>query len=364
MGLPEGVPFLYPYNESNHIRRWGNYGYCKALSIVLFKPKLIVLDLRSVIFMQEKTKAAAISVLSNSVLTIGKVVIGVLSGSVSIISEGIHSGIDLIAAIIALFAVRESGKPADARHTYGHGKIENVSGTIEAMLIFVAALLIIKEAVNKLSEGAAVENLGWGLVIMGFSAATNLLVSANLMRVAKKTDSVALEADALHLRTDVITSAGVFIGLLIIKITGWALVDPLIAIFVACLIFKAAYDLTKEAFMPLVDVSLDPQEYQIILGVLEEYKSQFVEFHKLRTRRAGAERHIDLHLVVPKYESIYDIHELCDQIELEIKKKIPGTQILIHAEPCGDNPGKCQVCDENQATCHKAAKDEILLTKN
>lgn len=315
--------------------------------------------------MEEKTKAAAISVLSNSVLTTGKIVIGVISGSVSIISEGIHSGIDLIAAIIALFAVRESGKPADARHTYGHGKIENVSGTVEAMLIFVAALLIIKEAVSKLmSGGGAVENLGWGLVIMGFSAVTNLLVSANLMKVAKKTESVALEADALHLRTDVITSAGVFVGLLIIKITGWAIVDPLIAIFVACLIFKAAYDLTKEAFMPLVDVSLEPQEYQIILGVLDEHKSQFVEFHKLRTRRAGADRHIDLHLVVPKYESIYDIHGLCDQIEQEIKEKIPGTQILIHAEPCGENPGTCQVCDESHAVCQKNSKDDPVFFNN
>lgn len=314
--------------------------------------------------MEEKTKAAAISVLSNSVLTTGKIVIGVISGSVSIISEGIHSGIDLIAAIIALFAVRESGKPADARHTYGHGKIENVSGTVEAMLIFVAALLIIKEALSKLSEGGAVENLGWGLVIMGFSAVTNLFVSANLMKVAKKTESVALEADALHLRTDVITSVGVFVGLLIIKITGWAIVDPVIAIFVACLIFKAAYDLTKEAFMPLVDVSLEPQEYQIILGVLDEHKSQFVEFHKLRTRRAGADRHIDLHLVVPKYESIYDIHELCDQIEQEIKEKIPSTQILIHAEPCGENPGTCQVCDESNAVCQKNSKEESSFTQN
>lgn len=310
--------------------------------------------------MQEKTKAAAISVLSNSVLTTGKVVIGFLSGSVSIISEGIHSGIDLIAAVIALFAVRESGKPADDRHTYGHGKIENVSGTIEAMLIFVAALLIIKEAFGKLTGGVTVNNLGWGLVIMGFSAAANVLVSANLMRVAKKTDSVALEADALHLRTDVLTSIGVFIGLLIIKITGWTIIDPLIAMFVASLIIKAAYDLTKEAFMPLVDVRIDPQEYKIIFEVLDNYAGQFVEFHKLRTRRAGAERHIDLHLVVPKYESVYVVHELCDKIEHEIMEKLPGTHILIHAEPCGDEPGKCNVCDESHAVCHKTL---ILISK-
>lgn len=308
--------------------------------------------------MEDKTKAASISVLSNSVLTVGKIGIGLISGSVSILSEGIHSGIDLIAAIIALFAVRESGKPADARHTYGHGKIENVSGTVEALLIFIAAILIINEAVHKLNGGVVVENLGWGLVIMGFSAVANLFVSTMLMRVAKRTNSVALEADAMHLRTDVITSAGVFAGLLIMKITGWAIFDPLIAISVACLIIKTAYDLTKEAFMPLVDVSIDPSEYQIILAVLDEYAGQFVEFHKLRTRSAGSERHIDLHLVVPKNESVYDVHMLCDQIELEIKEKLPGTHILIHAEPCLDNSERCAMCDDRHAVCHKSPNSE------
>lgn len=314
--------------------------------------------------MKEKTRAASISVLSNTVLTTGKVVIGLTSGSVSILSEGIHSGIDLVAAIIALFAVRESGKPADDRHTYGHGKIENVSGTVEALLIFIAAIWIIVEAVHKLSAGVAVDNLGWGLVIMGFSAVVNLLVSTLLLKVAKKTDSVALEADALHLRTDVVTSAGVFVGLLLMKITGWEIFDPLIAILVALLIIKAAYDLTKEAFMPLVDVSIDEEEYQVILAVLNEYASQFVEFHKLRTRRAGSERHIDLHLVVPKYESLLRVHELCDQIEKEIEEKLPRTNILIHAEPCSDRTGGCSVCEETNLNCHGCCEGNTALPKN
>lgn len=314
--------------------------------------------------MQEKTKVASISVLSNTVLTTGKIVIGLISGSVSILSEGIHSGIDLIAAIIALFAVRESDKPADAEHTYGHGKIENVSGTIEAMLIFLAALMIINEAVHKFTEGVTVDKLGWGLVIMGFSAVANLFVSTQLMRVAKRTDSVALEADALHLRTDVYTSAGVFLGLLLMKITGWTIFDPIIAIIVALLILKTAYDLTKEAFMPLVDVSIEPAEYQIILEVLGKYSGQFVEFHKLRTRRSGSERHIDLHLVVPKYQSVLDVHELCDQIEQEIKENLPRTNILIHAEPCSDSSSKCLECENMQAECNKCAEDKTVIHEN
>lgn len=301
--------------------------------------------------MQEKAHVAILSVVSNTVLTLGKLVIGIFTGSVSIISEGIHSGIDLIAALIALFAVKESAKPADERHAYGHGKIENISGTIEALLIFIAALFIITEAIEKLKGEVVIENLGWGMAIMAASALVNWFVSSRLMRVAKETNSVALEADALHLRTDVYTSAGVFAGLVLVKLTGWVILDPLIALFVALLIIKAAYDLTKEAFMPLVDVQLKESEYTIILEVLGKYSSSFVEFHKLRTRRSGPERHIDLHLVVPKFQSVLEVHELCDQIENDIVERLPDTHILIHPEPCSEGTQPGQGCLEKNPSC-------------
>ena len=286
--------------------------------------------------MNERTQVASLSVASNIFLTITKVVIGLVSGSVSIVSEGIHSGIDLVAAFIALFAVKESEKPADSRHAYGHGKIENVSGTIEAALIFIAALMIIVEAIQKLHEviygnGGPVSNLGLGLLIMGFSAILNLIVFTRLMKVAKRTDSVALEADALHLRTDIYTSLGVFVGLLLMKITGWALIDPIIALGVALMIIRAAIDLTKKAFAPLVDVSLPEEEREIIAEVLQLYADEYVEFHKLRTRKAGAERHVDLHLVVAKFTPVVDVHVLCDKIEKEINEKLYITHVLIHA---------------------------------
>ena len=296
----------------------------------------------------EKTKVASLSVASNTFLTLAKLAIGLASGSVSILSEGIHSGIDLLAAFIALFAVRESGKPADSQHAFGHGKIENVSGTIEAVLIFVAALMIIAEAIQKVQEiiggeGGHVGDLRLGMLIMGVSAIVNLIVSTKLMRVAKRTDSVALEADALHLRTDVYTSVGVLIGLLLIKITGWAILDPIIAFGVALMIIKASFELTKKAFSPLVDVSLPDEEREIITEVLLLHAEKFVEFHKLRTRKAGAERHVDLHLVVAKYTSVVDVHELCDLIEQEINLRLHGTHVLIHAEPCSTRDVKCPV---------------------
>lgn len=306
--------------------------------------------------MQEKTRVASISVASNTFLTVSKITIGLLSGSVSILSEGIHSSIDLVAAIIALFAVKESGKPADERHTYGHGKIENVSGTIEAALIFVAAIWIIYEAAQKIIYGTEVNNLGFGLIIMGISALTNFIVSSMLIRTAKKTESVALKADAMHLRTDVYTSLGVLAGLALMKLTGWTILDPLAAIFVALLIIKAAYDLTKEAFMPLVDVSLPSHEHEIITEILEAHAAEYVEFHGLRTRRAGSERHIDLHLVVPRLVPVYEVHRLCDQIEVEIAERLPRSSVLIHAEPCSDlnepcptaHPG-CEQCTIDQS---------------
>lgn len=298
--------------------------------------------------MNEKTQVASLSVVSNSFLTVAKVAIGLLGGSVSILSEGIHSGIDLVAALIALLSVRESGKPADSRHAYGHGKIENVSGTIEAVLIFVAAIMIIVEAIQKIRKimdgvDGSIGNLELGLALMGVSAIINLIVSTRLMRVAKRTDSVALEADALHLWTDVYTSVGVFVGLFLIMITGWAIVDPIIALGVALMIIKAAFDLTKQAFAPLADVSLPDEERETIAEVLRLHEDEFVEFHKLRTRKAGAERHIDLHLVVAKYTPVVEAHELCDKIEEEISEKLYGTHVLIHAEPCCSREVECPV---------------------
>ena len=308
----------------------------------------------------EKTRVALLSVASNTFLTLSKVTVGLISGSVSILSEGIHSGIDLLAACIAFFAVKESAKPADSRHTYGHGKIENISGTVEALLIFIAVILIVFEAVRKMSyiiggDGGEVGSLALdlGLAVMGASALINVIVSSRLMKVAKKTDSIALEADALHLRTDVYTSAGVFAGLLLIRLSGWHIIDPLIALGVAVMILRAAYKLLKEAFFPLIDVSLPEAEKTIITEVLAQHEQEFVEFHELRTRKSGAERYVDLHLVVPNNISVGEVHELCDVIELEINQRLTGSQVLIHTEPCGGKDMDCPPETRSSTSCQR-----------
>ena len=273
-----------------------------------------------------KRGAARLSVLSNTILVIAKFVVGIMSGSVSIMSEAVHSGIDLVAALIAWYAVRESGKPADDEHRFGHGKIENVAGTIEAVLIFGAAIFIIWEAVHKLIKGTVeIESLGIGAVVMGISALANYLVSRHLLNVAIKTDSVALEADAMHLRTDVYTSVGVFGGLIVIKLTGIAMLDPIVAIVVACLILKAAYDLTKSAFFHILDIKLPDDEEAIIHDVMKENVLHFLEYHKLRTRKSGHIRHVDMHLVVPKLMTVEKGHKLSHHISSDHASNIRQT---------------------------------------
>lgn len=289
-----------------------------------------------------KSRAATMSIVSNTILTIMKLIIGIMMQSVSVISEAVHSGLDLVAAIIAWFAVRKSGKPADDEHPFGHGKIENVAGTIEAILIFGAAFYIIWEAVHKLRAGTVeIESLGWGAAVMAVSAIANYFVSRHLLNVAIKTDSVALEADALHLRADVYTSVGVLGGLMAIKLTGIAMLDPLIAIVVALMIIKAAWDLTKTAFFHVLDVKLPDDEEELIHDVMKRYTGRFIEYHKLRTRKAGHVRHIDMHLVVPKQITVEAGHSLAHKITADIEQCLPHSQILVHIEPC---PGGCEAC--------------------
>jgi cation diffusion facilitator family transporter len=290
---------------------------------------------------KEITSVARLSIYSNIFLLLMKLIVGVFMGSISVLSEALHSGIDLLAAIIANYSVRKAGQPADADHKFGHGKFENVSGTVEALLIFIAAIIILFKAGEKITTGGEVELIGAGLVIMGISAVVNFIVSRKIMNIAKKAESIALEADAYHLTTDVYTSIGVFIGLVLIKLTGNPIFDPILAVLVALLIIKASYDLTRRSVSGLMDVKLSDKEEELIKSVIAEHYSQYAGFHNLRTRMSGAERFVDLHLVVPRNQPVVDAHEFCDHLEKDIKEKIPNLSILIHIEPCRE---ECEIC--------------------
>ena len=297
-----------------------------------------------------KTSAAGLSILSNSLLVAVKLAVGLAMGSVSVISEGIHSAVDLLAALIAFFSIRAAVKPADEEHEFGHGKIENISGSIEALLIFLAAGLIIYQAIKKITVGTPVERLDLGIGLMAGSAVINFFVSRRLHKIADSTDSVALEADAWHLTTDVYTSLGVFVGLVIVRLTHLTVLDPIIAIGVALLIIRAAWNITRKSMGGLVDVRLPQAEEDIIATSITEHLGEITGFHELRTRKSGSQRYIDLHLVLPKSVTLEDAHKLCDHLEGDIKSKLSNGLVTIHCEPCeqaenGTCPADCPVID-------------------
>lgn len=284
--------------------------------------------------MDIKVKTARLSIISNLFLIILKLVAGIISGSVSIISEAIHSTMDLIAAIIAFFSVRISSRPPDKEHPYDHGKFENISGVIEGLLILVAAGWIIFEAVSKITNQEPMEFLLLGFAVMATSAIVNLFVSMRLYKVAKLHDSIALEADALHLKTDVYTSAGVAIGILLIWITDLHFLDPIIAIIVACIILYEAIILIRNAFRPLLDSSLPEEDVRLIHLTLKKYTKDCVSYHKFRTRKSGAQKYLDFHLEVPEVMSVKRAHDLCDKIEEDLKSELNNLDVNIHIEPC------------------------------
>jgi cation diffusion facilitator family transporter len=281
--------------------------------------------------MNAKVKIARLSIISNTLLIIMKVVVGLISGSVSIISEAIHSSMDLIAAIITFFSVRVSDTPPDSRHPYGHGKVENISGVIEALLIFAAASMIIVEAVKKLAgEPVELDRIWIGSAIMLVSAIVNIIVSRKLYKVARETKSVALEADALHLKTDVYTSLGVAVGLGLIMITGINWLDPIVAIMVALFIIKESYTLLSKAFTPLIDTAWRENEIKDLENKLNQMG---VNYHNLRTRVGGNYRFIDIHVEIPKEESVGSAHNYCDMIENELTSIYDNLTVTIHVEP-------------------------------
>jgi len=238
---------------------------------------------------------------------------------------------DLVAALIAFFSVRMSDNPPDTKHPYGHGKIENISGVIEALLIFIAAAWIMIEAIRKLTGTSFELEMIWvGAVVMFVSAVVNTFVSRKLYRTARETGSIALEADALHLKTDVYTSLGVAVGLGLISITGIKWLDPVVAIMVALLIIYESYSLLKKAFSPLLDTAWSDDE----IKALEEKLAQMnVNYHDLRTRIAGNYRFIDMHVIIPENESVGNAHHYCDMIEEELSRTFEKLSVTTHVEP-------------------------------
>ncbi len=281
-----------------------------------------------------QTRAAALlSVVSNALLTIAKLVLGIVTGSVAVLSEAVHSAGDLVASGIALVAVRTSARPADRDHPYGHEKAENLAAAVEGLLIVAAGGYVAVEAGRRLADGGAhVDHLELAIGVMAASAVVNLLVTARLRRVARATGSPAIEGDALHLTADVWTSAGTAVGLLLVLATGWQPLDALVALAVSGYVLVMGVRLSWRAAEVLLDTALPPAEQAEIDRVLAAFEGGGISFHKVRGRRAGSKRHVDLHMVVPPETTVRHGHRLSGQVKGELVRALPGTEVLIHLE--------------------------------
>jgi cation diffusion facilitator family transporter len=281
-----------------------------------------------------KSRAAGLSIFSNSVLIVLKLVAGALTGSIAIITEAVHSSIDLLASIVAFYSVRKADEPADEDHPYGHQKVENLAAAVEGMLILVGAAIIVFESTRRLLVGADVDRLGIGIGVIALSAVANVGVSSYLYRQARLTDSPALEGDAAHLRTDAVTSVGVLIGLVLVDTTGVAELDAITALVVAAAIVYSGVRILNRSSRVLVDEALPVYELQAVRQAIEDYGAdEVVGFHKLRARRAGSRRDVDLHVQFRDGTSLMRAHQVSHELQQAIRARLRGADVLIHLEP-------------------------------
>ncbi|MBA7635706.1 Ferrous-iron efflux pump FieF [subsurface metagenome] len=278
-----------------------------------------------------------------------KLAVGWLTGSISIFAQAADNLLDLFAGIITLSAIRIAVKPADEEHPYGHGKVEDIAGAAQGLLIGVAGVLIIYSSIRRIIAGTSIELAEVGMGVMLVSIVVSIFLSRHLLKVSRATGSVALEANARNIAADVYSALAVLVGLVAVRLTGLGIIDSIIAIGVAIYILKIAYDTIRKPLSGLVDTKLAPSQEAAIKACLVRHSQQVVGFHALRTRRAGSQCYIDLHLVMAKDIALLQAHEVCDQIEIEIQTRLPESSVTIHAEPCNDECGQCSVvCSKRQ----------------
>ena len=286
-------------------------------------------------FLNRRSRTVLFSISSNALLLTVKLTAGVMTGSVSILSEAVHSATDLVASIVAFMAVRSSASPSDESHNYGHGRFENLAGIFEGVILLGVGGWVIFGAVNGIVNGAELELLGLGIGVMAVSAVVNLFVSSWLLRVARETDSRALEAEGYNLRTDVWGAAGVALGLIAALATDWTILDPIIAGVVGLVILWTALGLISGSTRVLLDESLPEEELAVIERVIEdeiENEEAVRGFHKLRARKSGPQRHVDFHLQLRAQTTLGEAHKISDSLEERIGRNLPNTDVLIHLE--------------------------------
>ena len=285
----------------------------------------------------KSARSYAILSIGAAVLTIAlKLSAYLLTSSVGLLSDALESGVNLAAALVAFWAIGFAAKPPDTTHAFGHSKAEYFSSGLEGALILIAAVSIAVAAGERLFHPAPLEQLGVGLGLSLAATAVNGGVALVLLRAGRRLHSIALRADAQHLLTDVWTSVGVVLGLVLVKLTGWLVLDSVIALLVAANIVWTGVKLLRETGSGLLDAALPADEQQIVTAVLLNYDSQGIQFHALRTRVAGSRRFVSFHVLVPGEWTVQHGHNLCEEIELAIAKALPNTHVMTHLEPLED----------------------------
>jgi len=286
---------------------------------------------------------AKLAIVGIALLIVVKAVASAITGSVGIMADAVHSFIDLSGAVVALIGIKVSAKPPDQGHAFGHGKAENISSVVISALIFAAGFTVAYEAVRRLIDGVTVELAGVGIGVTAVAIVVNVLMSRYAMRVASISDSLALEATARDMMADVLSSCAVLVGLVLVGLTGRSVFDPAVALLVAVLIIRAAFVTLKRSFGGLMDARLPDEEEEAIRACIMQHCGHVVGFHRLRTRKAGSDRHIDLHVVMPKNASVEEAHQVCDHLEQDIAARLTGARVNIHVEPCSLECHQCLV---------------------
>jgi len=280
-----------------------------------------------------RTGAVKLSMVVVICLIILKVVVSIISRSISIYAQAADSLFDIFSIGITLIALNMSVAPADEEHPFGHGKAEGLAAMIQAILVLGAGGFIIYSAIQRIIHSTVIEP-DKGILVMLISIITSLFLSRHLRRVAKATGSTAIDASARNISADVYSAAGVLLGLLMVRLTGFVILDPIIALIMAGFVLKAGYQVTIRAIHELIDHALPKEEQKILNDCLSVHTTQLVSYHAVRSRRAGNERFIDLHLVMPRNFSVENAHAMCDHLEQDIKNKITSANVIIHTEPC------------------------------
>jgi len=282
------------------------------------------------------SRFAWLSILAAVVTITLKAIAYLLTGSVGLLSDAIESFINLAAGVMALWMLTIAARPPDENHLYGHSKAEYFASTVEGGLILVAAASIFITAIERIASPQPLGQLGLGLGVSVLASAINFGVARVLLGVGKKYNSITLEADAHHLMTDVWTSVGVLAGVGLVAITGWLILDPIVALLVAGNIVWTAVSLLRRSVSGLMDASLPETDQKKIEDVLDTYRQKQIDFHALRTRQAAARKFVSVHVLVPGTMTVHDAHHLAEDIERDIRQAVGNASVITHIEPAED----------------------------